>query len=72
MPYPKQTMNKIDAGSIRVYRRQMVGLAATSEMHSVPVCDFMLFYDGYIKEASSKCISIYHSVKPSTPWFFPI
>ena len=42
MPYPKQTMNKIDAGSIRV-----VGLAATSEMHSVPVCDFMLFYDGY-------------------------
>ena len=47
MPYPKQTMNKIDAGSIRVYRRQMVGLAATSEMHSVPVCDFMLFYDGY-------------------------
>ena len=47
MPHPKQTMNKIDAGSIRVCLRQMVWLAATSEIHGVPVCDFMLFYDGH-------------------------
>ena len=46
-------MNKIDAGSISGYTRQMVGLPATSEICGVAVCSFMLFYDGYKVEASS-------------------
>ena len=53
-------MNKIDAGSISGYTRQMVGLPVTSEICGVAVCSFMLFYDGYKVKASSIHTSICH------------
>ena len=71
-PRPKQNMNKIDASSISVYARQMVGLAVTAEIRSITVCAFMLFYDGHKVEASSIYTSIYHSGKFQSPWHFPI
>ena len=65
-------MNKVDARSISVYTRQIVGLAATYEIRSIAVCAFMLFYDGYKVEATLIYTSIYHSGKLQSPWHFPI
>ena len=39
-------MNKIDAGFISVYTRQMVELAATSEIRGIAFLCFYVGYDG--------------------------